>query len=149
DDAWLLLAATLAPILAAVRVVVTGILSTLDQATTADVIDLGFGLLALGCLTAVVALLFTWPPRVATEAARARSAGTELFVRVLDVTLLVIFGVGLTGATVRAVGASWACRGMFPDCNAQGVLPFGRDPLADIQLYHRLLAYVALALVTW
>jgi protoheme IX farnesyltransferase len=29
------------------------------------------------------------------------------------------------------------------------VLPFGRDPLADIQLYHRLMAYVALALIAW
>src|SRR5439155_23937708 len=28
-------------------------------------------------------------------------------------------------------------------------LPFGRDPLADIQLYHRLLAYAALGLVLW
>jgi heme o synthase len=57
--------------------------------------------------------------------------------------------VGLSGVTVRAVGASWACTGDFPDCNGLGVLPFGRDPLADIQLYHRLLAYVALALVAW
>jgi protoheme IX farnesyltransferase len=28
-------------------------------------------------------------------------------------------------------------------------LPFGRDPLADIQLYHRLLSYVVLAMVAW
>ena len=50
---------------------------------------------------------------------------------------------------MRAVGASWACQGTFPDCNGLGALPFGRDPLADIQLYHRLLSYVLLGLVLW
>ncbi|MBV9580763.1 MAG: hypothetical protein JO057_19455, partial [Chloroflexi bacterium] len=28
-------------------------------------------------------------------------------------------------------------------------MPFGRDPLADIQLYHRLLSYVLVGLVVW
>ena len=60
-----------------------------------------------------------------------------------------MFGLGLSGAAVRAVGASWACQGTFPDCNGLGALPFGRDPLADVQLYHRLLAYVTLTLVAW
>ena len=40
-------------------------------------------------------------------------------------------------------------RGRLPRLQRSGLLPFGRDPLADIQLYHRLLAYVALALVAW
>src|SRR5438874_2721468 len=73
----------------------------------------------------------------------------ELLRSVVDVTAVVVFAVGVTGAIVRAVGASWACRGTFPDCNGLGALPFGRDPLADVQLYHRLLSYVALALVVW
>ena len=45
----------------------------------------------------------------------------------------------LTGAFVRATGASWACVG-WPGCNGEA-LPFGADRLVDIQLFHRLLAY--------
>ena len=66
-----------------------------------------------------------------------------------EVSGLVLFAVALSGAAVQAVGASWACQGVFPDCNGLGVLPFGRDPQADIQLYHRLLAYVGAGLVLW
>jgi heme o synthase len=65
------------------------------------------------------------------------------------VTAFMLFTVGLSGAAVQAVGASWACGAEFPDCNGLGALPFGRDPLADIQLYHRLLAYVGFGLVLW
>jgi protoheme IX farnesyltransferase len=62
---------------------------------------------------------------------------------------MLLFGLALSGVAVRAVGASWACLGTFPDCNGQGLLPFGREPLADVQLYHRLLAYVGLGLAAW
>ena len=145
DATGLLVAATLAPVLVAVRALSTGLLVTLELPTLADVADVGLGLLALGCLVGVASA-----SRVAPLAARrVPSAETALFRRVVDVTVFIVFAAGLTGVTVRAVGASWACRGDFPDCNGLGLLPFGRDPLADIQLYHRLLAYAALTLVAW
>ena len=143
EAAGLLVAATLAPILVAVRALSTGLLVTLELPTLADVADVGLGLLALGCLVWVASASLIGP--VATG--RTQSAEAALFRRVVDVTAFVVFAAGLTGVTVRAVGASWACQGNFPDCNGLGVLPFGRDPLADIQLYHRLLAYATLTLV--
>jgi protoheme IX farnesyltransferase len=145
DDAGLLLSATLAPVLIALRGVSTLLLLSLELRTFAEVADVGIGLLVVGCLVWTA----TTSRTLATSGAPARSAEREFFGRVVDVTGLLIVAVALTGATVRAVGASWACQGVFPDCNGLGILPFGRDPLADIQLYHRLLAYAALALVLW
>jgi protoheme IX farnesyltransferase len=145
DDAALLMAVTLAVVFSAMRALVAGVLLSLEAAMLADITSLGLGLLAQGCLVWAAAASLV-PP---APAAREASARTELFRRVAEVTALVLFGVGLTGVTVRAVGASWACSGVFPDCNGLGVLPLGRDPLADLQLYHRLLAYVAVGLVFW
>jgi heme o synthase len=144
DDASLLLATTIAVTLVGVRALSTALLITLDLSTLADVIDLGVGFIVLGCLVWATASALAPRLQVALSA-----AGSDLFRRVAEVTALVVLVVGLSGVTVRAVGASWACTGNFPDCNGLGVLPFGRDPLADIQLYHRLLAYVVLALVAW
>ncbi|HEY0581112.1 MAG TPA: heme o synthase, partial [Chloroflexota bacterium] len=144
DDMSLLLAATFAPVAVAARVVLTGILVSLELSTLADVADLGLGLVVLGALVWTATSVLVRP-----GLARPRGPEAELFRRVVDVTAFFMLALGLTGATVRAVGASWACQGTFPDCNGLGVLPFGRDALADIQLYHRLLAYVGLALVLW
>jgi protoheme IX farnesyltransferase len=145
DDAGLLLLATLAVVLAAIRALSAAVLVTLELPTLGEVVALGLGLLVLGCLVWAATISAT---RFDIQSC-APTAEAELFQRVVDVTALLVFAVGLTGITVRAVGASWACQGAFPDCNRLGLLPFGRDPLADIQLYHRLLAYVALALVLW
>jgi protoheme IX farnesyltransferase len=146
DAAGLLVAATLGPVLVAARTVSTGLLVALEQPTLSDITDVALELLVLGCLVAVAAASFAAP---AAAARRAASAEADLFRRVVDVTAFVVLAAGLTGVVVRAVGASWACQATFPDCNGLGVLPLGRDPLADIQLYHRLLAYATLALVAW
>jgi protoheme IX farnesyltransferase len=145
DDAGLLLAATLAAILCALRAAAGAVLVTLDLLTLADVAAVTLGLLILGAgvWTAYAWSLSPAPPR------RTANPQAELFRRVAEVTAFVVFAVSLSGAAVEAVGASWACSGVFPDCNGLGALPFGRDPLADIQLYHRLLAYVAVGLVLW
>ncbi|MDQ6670813.1 MAG: heme o synthase [Chloroflexota bacterium] len=145
DSTGLLVAATLAPILVAARAVASGVLVTLELPTLADVAGVALGLLVLGCLVWVGSVSIA----AHMAAARTASAEADLFRRVVDVTAFVVFFAGLTGISVRAVGASWACQGQFPDCNGLGALPLGRDPLADIQLYHRLLAYATLALVVW
>jgi heme o synthase len=143
-DGGLLLAATLAPILLAGRAVLAGLLVTLELSTVADVAESALGLLVLGALVWAASAWVLGPTTLRTAAPES-----ELFRRVAEVSTLVLFGVALSGAAVGAVGASWACQGTFPDCNGLGALPFGRDPLADIQLYHRLLSYVVLGLVLW
>jgi protoheme IX farnesyltransferase len=141
-DGRLLLATTLAVVLAALRAVGGPLLVAMDLSTIADVVNVGLGLLVLGALVWGVT---TWTGADTTP----KLAQRQLFAHVVGVTALVLFAVGVSGATVSAVGASWACQGVFPDCNGLGALPFGRDPQADIQLYHRLLAYVAAGLVLW
>jgi protoheme IX farnesyltransferase len=144
-DAGLLLAATLAPILVAVRGLTTALLTLLQVLTLAEVLNLALGLLVLASLVWTATAWALAPARPV----RGVSPQAELFQRVSEITALVLFAVGLSGASVRATGASWACRGMFPDCDGFGVLAFGRDPLADVQLYHRLLSYAVLGLVVW
>jgi protoheme IX farnesyltransferase len=144
DDAGLLLAVTLGVVLTALRAMSAAVLLSLDEAILAEITSLGLGFLGLGCLVWAAAASLLAP-----TLARAGTAQAELFRRVAQASALIMFGVGLTGVTVRAVGASWACGGAFPDCNGLGVLPLGREPLADLQLYHRLLAYVSVALVVW
>ena len=143
DDGALLLAATLGLVLVTLRAAATGVLVALELSTLADVVDSSLGLLTLGAVTWTAV---AWRPVLD---ALSNSPERALFCRVTDVTTFVLFAVALSGAAVQAVGASWACQGVFPDCNGLGVLPFGRDPQADIQLYHRLLAYVASGLVLW
>ena len=145
SDAGLLLAVTLAVVLVASRAIATAVLLALHLAPLAEVVEAALGLLVLGCLVWAATATLVGP----RANAPATAAETQLFRRVAMVTALVIFGAGLSGVEVRAIGASWACVGAFPDCNGLGLLPLGRDPLADLQLYHRLLAYVTLGLVGW
>src|SRR5262249_3102723 len=126
----LLLVATLAPFGAALSLIAPPLLSSLDLPTLSDFVEGGFGLLTLGLLVWVA--LVAWLP----VASPIPEPADDYFRRVVDVTLLVVFAANLSGLAVQAAGATWACRG-FPSCNGYGLLPFGRDPLADIQLYHR------------
>ncbi|MBV8713560.1 MAG: protoheme IX farnesyltransferase [Chloroflexi bacterium] len=144
-DSGLLLAATLAPLLYAVRAIAAAVLNTLDLLTLGEVTADGLGLLVLGSSAWAASTWMIGPP----GARRVDAPQADLFKRVAEVTAFVLFAVGLSGAAVQAVGAGWACSGVFPDCNGLGILPFGRDPLADVQLYHRLLAYVGFGLVLW
>ncbi len=145
SDSTLLLAATLAPVLIVLRSVLVALLTSLESSTLADVADVSLSLVTLCAMTWTTT---TWIVGTAPEGRPVR-VETEFFRRVVEITSFVLVTVGLSGAMVSAVGASWACQGVFPDCNGQGALPFGRDPLTDIQLYHRLLAYVAFGLVLW
>jgi protoheme IX farnesyltransferase len=61
--------------------------------------------------------------------------------------MLVAFGQMVVGGLTRALGAGWVCVG-WPACNGQA-LPFGSAPLVDLQLTHRLVAYVVTGLVIW
>ena len=54
-------------------------------------------------------------------------------------TAVAIYALVMTGAAVRATGATWSCIG-WPDCNGL-LLPLGVDPLVDTHLLHRFTAY--------
>jgi heme o synthase len=140
----LLLTATLAPVVVALRIVASGVLVALDLPTLADLVESGLGLVAVGLLVWTATSLLPEPRRGAPV-----SLPTEdFFRRVVEVTAGVVFVLGLSGSAVQALGASWSCQG-FPDCNGLGAFPLGRDPLIDVQLYHRLFSFLAGALVLW
>lgn len=104
-------------------------------------VHLGVAMLFLGGLIAVAADggwgmgrskapgLFEARPLTPSAGFRKLATGAAVGVYVLV----------LTGAYVRASGASWACAG-FPTCNGE-ILPVGGNRLVDIHLLHRLVAY--------
>ena len=57
--------------------------------------------------------------------------------------VVMVYALVLSGAYVRASGASWVCVG-FPTCNGV-LLPLGSGPLVDIHLAHRLLGMLVAA----
>jgi protoheme IX farnesyltransferase len=170
--AWLLVLATAAAVwarqrdrlglLVAVSLAPVGLLAQatvetlVDSAVLVDVARLGLGLLTLGLLvwTATTAGVLRLRLQLELQAGRentrrAASAQLRFFRRVAEITSGLVFLALVSGAAVRAVGASWACVG-FPTCNDLGVLPLGRGgPLMDLHLYHRLLSLTAAALVGW
>ncbi len=87
--------------------------------------ELTRGLLPLSAITAVLVL--------ATIVAGGYVAGTEYHGTVDQ---------PVAGAAHVACGTGWSAD-HFPGCNGQGALSFGQSRLADIQLTHRALMYLA------
>jgi len=149
EDVGVVLPATLAPLLLVARLLAGAVLGLLDLATLADVADGGLGLLGLGALVWTAVALRTRSARGRRDAAAdlwsahgGRDATAALFARVVDVTLLAVFAASLSGLTVRATGASWACAGAL-SCR------MGLDALSDLQADHRLFGYVVVGLACW
>jgi protoheme IX farnesyltransferase len=97
---------------------------------------LGLAMALLGSL--IVVAVHIWRG-TENPAQMARPGSTRQLRRTALGSAAAVYVLVLTGAFVRATGASWACVG-WPGCNGQA-LPFGADRLVDIQLSHRLLAY--------
>ena len=102
-------------------------------------IHLGLAMLVLGAL--VMLAVYTVPAGgAAPTTGDSRSLDQWLGFRTLVLTTTVaIYALVLTGAAVRATGATWSCIG-WPDCNGL-LLPLGVDPLVDTHLLHRFAAY--------
>ncbi len=102
-------------------------------------IHLGLAMLVLGAL--VMLAVYTGPAGgVAPKTGDGRSLDQWLGFRTLVLTTAVaIYALVMTGAAVRATGATWSCIG-WPDCNGL-LLPLGVDPLVDTHLLHRFTAY--------
>ena len=143
-DGQVLVLATLVPFLLAAQVLLGKLVVELELATMAVLVHLGFALMILGILV-WIATAAGPPPRVWSVAA---GGDGRRFRFLVAGTTIVMFVLLLAGAYVRATGATWACAG-FPECNNQGLFPFGQSRLMDVQLLHRLLAYFTVALVGW
>jgi len=105
---------------------------------------LGLAMLLLGGLVVLSVRIWRWT-ETADQAARS---GANPSLRTLALgAVIAVYLLVLTGAFVRASGASWACVG-FPGCNGSA-LPFGSGFLVDIQLVHRLLAYAVATFATF
>jgi protoheme IX farnesyltransferase len=132
--------ATLVPILLVVQIGLGAVVVKLELPAMVVLVHLGFAMVILGLLTWLAA--WSGPALRVTPAA----GGDDTLLIPASLARLVWFTTGLvlvlilSGAFVRALGASWACVG-FPTCNGQA-LPFGTSGLVDLHLTHRLLAYL-------
>lgn len=142
DNRLILAFATLVPVLLPVQILIGRIVVLLELPAMAVLVHLGFALVIFGLLVTLTVLAGPAPRVVPATSAESGSWFRWLVGLGCGLVLVLI----LAGAYVQASGATWACAG-FPDCNGQGLLPFGRGRLMDVQLLHRLLAYVAVALV--
>jgi heme A synthase len=110
-------------------------------------LSIAFAIIGLAIVTAVAAA--HGPGTGEYLAARVTPDDTR-FPRRLVWMLVLVWVLLMTGAYTRAAGASWVCPG-FPLC--AGELPFGRSPLIDIHLLHRIaataIAVYALVVAAW
>ncbi len=142
QDRLILVLATLVPVLLPVQILIGRIVVLLELPAMAVLVHFGFALIILALLVSITVLAGPAPRVLAAEPADSG----ERFRWLAGLGCGLVFLLLLAGAYVQASGATWACVG-FPECNGQGLLPFGRGRLMDIQLLHRLLAYTAVALV--
>jgi protoheme IX farnesyltransferase len=141
----------LAPLLLAIQIGLGAVVVRLELPAMVVLVHFGFAMLIFSLLVWIA----VWTGAIG-QAGAARPVRAPMSAKALTTNLagagvpselrrLVLATTGLafllilSGAYVRAIGASWACMG-FPTCNGQ-VLPFGSSPLVDIHLIHRLLAY--------
>src|SRR6266540_3890037 len=148
--------ATLAPLLLAVEIGLGAVLVLLELPALAVLVHLGFAMLILGLViwVAINSAPSPWgagtppppppPPGGGGGRGGVSTRQPDSLSILVALTTAGTFLLLLIGALVRADGAGWACVG-FPGCNGQA-LPFGSSPLVDLQLTHRLAAYVVAGL---
>ena len=136
----IIIPATLMPLILVVQIGLGAVVVALELPVMVVLVHLGFAL--------VIFALQTWiavwagpPPRRAPTGDTSGAVVPAGVARLVSVTTGLVFVLILSGAYVRAAGASWACVG-FPTCNGEP-LPFGTSRLVDLHLLHRLLAYAA------
>lgn len=133
NDIRLLAPGVVIPLLLAAQIVLGAIAVLYELPPYVVLVHLAFAMAILG--------LLVWMSVQATDGVADRVAGPPGggYARLAAVGMAAAFVLAMTGALVRASGASWACAG-FPACNGE-LAPFGRNPLMDIQLVHRFTAY--------
>ncbi len=137
----LLVPAVAVPLLLAVQIPLGGVVVLLELEPLVVLVHLGFAMLILGCLVWLAVAALVTAPAGRTGEPRASDA----FERWTRFTMVTAFALLLTGAFMRASGASWVCQG-FPDCNG-ALAPVGRSALVHIHLLHRFTAYAVAAII--
>jgi len=126
--------------LLAAQIVLGAVTVALELPTMVVLAHLGLAMLLLGAL--VLVAVQVW--RSTEDADQPAIPGASPTFRHMAIGATVaVYVLVLSGAFVRASGASWACVG-FPACNGEA-LPLGANRLIDIQLLHRVLAYAVAA----
>ncbi len=132
--------AGLVPVLLVAQVMLGAVVVWLELPAAAVMVHLGIAMAILGALV--------WLASSAREPGGATGYrfgnDRRAFGALVGFTMVSTFGLIVVGAMVRGTGAGWACVG-FPECNGQGLFPFGRGGLSDIQLIHRALALLVAA----
>ena len=143
-----LVQATALAVLLAVQVIFGAVTVLTELAPWVVVVHLGLAILLLGLL---VWLAVSTTPRLLAPTATARQPQVmdrlRRLARLAGITVAAVYALILTGATVRATGATWACVG-FPECSGH-LLPLGIDRLVDLHLLHRFSAYGVAILVLY
>jgi protoheme IX farnesyltransferase len=133
------LPATLVPLLLAIQIGLGAVVVKLELPAMVVLVHLGFAMVILGLLTWIA--VWAGPaPRLAAGGSNDPVVIPASLARLVWATTGLVLVLILSGAFVRALGASWACVG-FPTCNG-AALPFGTSALVDLHLSHRLLAYL-------
>ena len=146
EDRRLSLPAAIVPLLLIVQIGLGAITVLLELPPSIVLVHLVFAMTILGLL--VWMSVAAGPPVPVTDILPALRRFSRLGYPALGLSFLLV----VTGAYVRASGATWACAG-FPLCNGE-LAPFGQ-PLVDIHLLHRLTAILvgahllATAAIAW
>ncbi|MPZ14707.1 MAG: protoheme IX farnesyltransferase [Chloroflexi bacterium] len=135
-DRRVLVASALIALLLASQVGLGAVVVRLELPPPLVLVHLGLALLLLG---AMVALAVGAANRSESSAA-GRDTTNSTTRKLVIGAAVAVYVLVLTGAYVRATGASGACIG-FPTCNGDW-LPFGANRLVDIHLLHRLAAAI-------
>ena len=132
--------AAVLPLLLATQIGLGAITVLLELPPWIVLVHLSVALMILGLLV-VISVFSGDTPGVSNPAALKRVAVLS------SLSAVALFLLLLTGGVVRAAGATWACAG-FPGCDGT-LFPFGRDPLTDLQLFHRTMSYGVLVLLAF
>jgi heme A synthase len=156
DRRWLVRGSIAAGVLVLAQAALGG--ATVDNNLAEGLVaaHLGMAMLLLGTLLTI--------RRIATEpdAAPAPAESSRALRALAVVATLLVLGTIVAGGWIAGTekqgaegaglgqGAHTACGDQFPNCAGDGVLPFGKSRLIDIQLTHRAFMYLAvLALVAF
>lgn len=143
--AWVIVPALAAVALLVVQIGLGAVTVVLELPPTIVAAHLGTALLLLAMVLGIAsAAFFSHLPPAAAMAASAH-ARARRYARHVAWAALATFGLLLTGALVAGASATWACPGV-PWCEQQ---LRARNPLAELQMAHRIVAVVVTGVLAW
>lgn len=145
EQRLLIVFATTTIVLLVLQIILGAITVLTELSSMIVLLHLGLAMLVLGTLTALAVFI--------TSSNHTLEVNEQEFGHLMKlstasmVSMVAVYALVLSGAAVRATGATFSCFG-WPECN-NILLPLGVDPLVDIHLLHRFAAYTIAGLVIW